>query len=90
MALSELRKLNDVKIWTSLDPSRTRAVVSFQPGNLEPAKVAAALYEKDRIGCATRAPGDRGGIRFAPHFYNLPSEIERAVAAVKRCLATGV
>jgi selenocysteine lyase/cysteine desulfurase len=90
MALSELRKIDGVKIWTSLDPSRTRAVVSFQPGNLDPAKLAAALYEKDRIGCAPRALGDRGGLRFAPHFYNLPSEIERALAAVKRCLASGV
>ena len=90
MARRELEKLDGVKIWTSPDPSRARAVVSFQPGSLDPFKLAAALYEKDRIGCATRAPGDRGGIRFAPHFYNLPSEIERAVAAVKRCLATGV
>ncbi len=90
MAIGELRKLDGVKIWTSLDPARAAAVVSFQPGNLDPFKLAAALYERDRIGCAPRALDDRGGLRFSPHFYNLPSEVERAVASLKRCMATGV
>jgi len=90
MAVSELSKVDGVKIWTSLDPSRAAAVVSFQAGNLDPSQLAAALYEKDRIGCAPRDLNDRGGLRFAPHFFNLPSEIERAVAAVKRHMARGV
>jgi selenocysteine lyase/cysteine desulfurase len=64
--------------------------VSFQPGNLDPEKLTLALYERDRIICASRGGADRGGVRFAPHFYNSHAEIERSVAAVKRYLATGI
>ena len=57
------------------------AVVSFQPGSLDIAKLSAALYEKDRIAGAPRIGPDRGGLRFSPHFYNLHTEVERALAA---------
>ena len=53
-------------------------------------KLTHALYEKDRIVCATRAGADRGGVRFSPHFYNSHAEVERVVAALKRYLATGL
>ncbi len=85
-----LRKIDGVKIWTSPDPQRRAAVLSFQPGNLDVRKLSAALYQKDRIGCATRGGPDRGGIRFSPHFYNTHAEMERAVAAIKKYMAAGV
>src|SRR5919197_3007291 len=85
-----LKKIDGVKIWTSLDPSRSVAIVSFQPGSLDARKLAAALYQKDRIGCATRGGQDRPGLRFSPHFYNTQADVERTVAAVKRYMATGV
>jgi selenocysteine lyase/cysteine desulfurase len=49
-----------------------------------------ALYQKDRIGCATRSGQDRPGLRFSPHFYNTHAEVDRAVAAIKTYMATGV
>src|SRR5438874_60590 len=52
--LAGLRKIDGVKIWTSPEPSRSVAVVSFQPGSLDARKLATVLYQKDRIGCATR------------------------------------
>jgi len=85
-----LRKMDGVKIWTHADPARSVAVVSFQPGGLDTRKLSAALYEKDRIACATRGGADRGGLRFSPHLYNSHAEIERTLAAVKRYLSTGV
>lgn len=85
-----LRKIDGVKIWTSLDASRSVAVVSFQPGNLDVGKFSAALYAKHRIGCATRVGSDRPGIRFSPHFYNTAAEAERALAAVRKQMASGV
>jgi selenocysteine lyase/cysteine desulfurase len=85
-----LQKVDGVKIWTSPDPLRRAAVLSFQPGNLDPRKLAAVLYQKERIGCATRAGQDRPGLRFSPHFYNTQADVERAVAAVKKYMATGV
>src|SRR5207245_3363539 len=88
--IAGLSKIDGVKIWTSADPSRSAAVVSFQPGSLDVRKLAAALYQKDRIACATRGGQDRPGLRFSPHFYNTHKEVERAIAAVKKYMATGV
>ena len=88
--MAGLRKLPGVKLWTHADPARSAAVVSVQPGDLDPRKLTLALYEKDRIVCATRADADRGGVRFSPHFYNSHAEVERTVAALKRYLATGL
>jgi selenocysteine lyase/cysteine desulfurase len=85
-----LGKIDGIKIWTSPDPLRRAAVLSFQPGNLDARKLAAALYQKERIGCATRAGQDRPGLRFSPHFYNTQADVERAVAAVGKYMATGV
>jgi selenocysteine lyase/cysteine desulfurase len=88
--LAGLRKIDGVKLWTHPDPARSVAVVSFQPGDLDVAKLSAALYEKDRIAGAPRPYADRGGLRFSPHFYNLHSEVERALAAIQRYLKTGI
>jgi len=88
--IAGLKKIDGVKIWTSLDPSRSVAVLSFLPGNLDVRKLSLALYQKDRIGCATRGGQDRGGIRLSPHFYNTMADVDRTVAAVKKYMATGV
>ena len=88
--LSGLRKIDGVKLWTHPDPGRSLSIVSFQPGSLDVTKLSAALYEKDRIAGAPRSGNDRGGLRFSPHFYNLHSEVERALAAVQRYMKMGV
>lgn len=85
-----LKKLPDVKVWTSSDPSLNAAVVSFQPGSLNSQKLGQLLYEKDKIGTAGRGGQDRGGLRASPHFYNMPEEIDRLVSAVGRYLKAGV
>jgi selenocysteine lyase/cysteine desulfurase len=85
-----LKKIDGVKIWTSPEPSRRAAVLSLQPGNLDVRKLSAALYQKDRIGCATRGGQDRPGLRFSPHFYNTHADIDKTVAAVKKYMSTGV
>jgi len=90
LVIKELGRVDGVTVWTSPDPSRSSAVVSFLPGNLDLRKLSAALYENDRIACATRGGQDRGGLRFSPHFYNLQSEVERGIAAVKKYMAQGV
>jgi selenocysteine lyase/cysteine desulfurase len=85
-----LRALDGVSVWTHPDPARSSAIVSFRPGSLDPDRLTLALYAKDRIVCAKRTGADRGGIRLSPHFYNSHAEVERAVGAVARYLATGV
>jgi selenocysteine lyase/cysteine desulfurase len=85
-----LRKIEGVKVWTSPEPDRSAAIVSFQPASLDIRRLNTALYEKDRIICATRAGADRGGLRFSPHFYNSMKEIERTIEAIGRYVRTGV
>src|SRR4029077_2959614 len=85
-----LKSVNGVKIWTSPEASRRAAVLSFQPGSLDARKLAAALYKNAHIGCAARRAPDRPGGRFSPHFYNTHADVEKAIAAVKKYVATGV
>ncbi|MEX2663846.1 MAG: aminotransferase class V-fold PLP-dependent enzyme, partial [Vicinamibacterales bacterium] len=75
MLIEGLRRIDGVTVWTHADPARSAAVVSFRPGNLDVRKLHQALYEQDRIVCATRGGAHRGGLRFSPHFYNLESDI---------------
>ena len=88
--LAGLRKIDGIQLWTHSAPERSAAVVSFQPGSLSIPRLSAALYEQDRIACATRGGPDRGGLRFSPHFYNSPAEIDRTLAAISRYMKTGV
>jgi selenocysteine lyase/cysteine desulfurase len=88
--IAGLRKIDGVKIWTSPEPSRAAAVLSFQPGTLDVRKLSTALYQKDRIGCATRGGQDRPGLLFSPHFYNTHADVEKTVAAIRKYTATGV
>lgn len=88
--IAGLTPIDGVKMWTSADPSRSAAVVSFLPGSLDIRRLSAALYQKDRIVCATRGGADRAGLRFSPHFYNSPAEVDRVIAAIKRYVASGV
>jgi selenocysteine lyase/cysteine desulfurase len=62
----------------------------FQPGTLDPRKLAAALYQRDAIATQLRGGGDRPGLRLSPHMYNTHADVERTLAAVKRYLASGV
>jgi selenocysteine lyase/cysteine desulfurase len=84
-----LSKVDGVKLWTSRDATRSAAVVSFQPGTLEPAAITAAL-ERENIVCAPRAGADRPGIRLAPHFYNSHADVDRAVATIAKYVRSGV
>jgi selenocysteine lyase/cysteine desulfurase len=85
-----LRKIEGVQVWTSNDPKRSHSVVSFRPGTLEIPRLAAALYQEDRIAGAPRLGADRGGLRFSPHYYNLHSEVDRALAAISHYMKHGV
>jgi isopenicillin-N epimerase len=88
--IAGLKKIDGIEIWTHPAPERSAAVVSFRPGSLAIPKLSAALYEHDKIACATRGGSDRGGLRFSPHFYNTPAEIDRALAAITKYMRTGV
>ncbi|MBI4622666.1 MAG: aminotransferase class V-fold PLP-dependent enzyme [Verrucomicrobia bacterium] len=88
--LTGLRKLPGMKVWTSPRPELNVAIVSFLPGTLDAEKVAAALYEKERIGITTRTGADRPGLRASPHIYNSPQEIDRLLAGLSKYVKSGV
>lgn len=88
--MAGLRKIEGVTVWTDAAPDRSAAIVSFLPGSLDARRLSTALYEKDRIVCATRGGTDRAGLRFSPHFYNSMADVDRAIAAITRYMRTGV
>jgi selenocysteine lyase/cysteine desulfurase len=90
MLIDGLKAIEGVKVWTHDDPARHGAVVSFQPGSLDVRALHQALYERDRLVCATRGGTDRPGLRFSPHFYNLETDVENAVNAVRKYVHKGL
>ncbi len=87
--VEELSALDGVHMWTSQEPSRRAAVVTFRPGELSPGDVVGAL-ENDGIVAASRGGSDRTGVRLSPHFYNSHTDVERAVSAVRGYLRSGL
>jgi selenocysteine lyase/cysteine desulfurase len=85
-----LRRLDGVQLWTHPDPARYAAIVIFRPGTLDPRRLGAALTEKERLIVTTRPGADRPGLRLSPHFYNTMDEMDRAVGAIRKYLASGV
>jgi selenocysteine lyase/cysteine desulfurase len=84
--MTGLRALDGVTLWTDADPSRSAAIVIFQPGSLDPQKLGAALATNERIIATTRGGQRMPGLRLSPHFYNTMDEIDRTVAAIGRHL----
>jgi selenocysteine lyase/cysteine desulfurase len=85
-----LKKLKGVTLWTDPDPAHSAAIVIFQPGALDVRRLGTALTEQERIVCTTRTGQQTPGLRLSPHFYNTMDEIDRAVGAIKKYLASGV
>jgi isopenicillin-N epimerase len=88
--LAGLRQFDDFRVFTSPNPDRSGAVVTFAPGSLDARKLVAALYEQDRIGVTTGGGQGRSGVRVSPHFYNTPEEIDRLLAALARYRKTSL
>ncbi len=84
-----LTAIEGVHMWTSPEPERRGAVVTFRPGELNARQVLGAL-EEDGIVAAARGGADRGGIRFSPHFYNMEVDIERGIEAIGRYMRQGL
>ena len=84
--MEQIQSINGFKLITSRDTTESLSVVVFETGSLDARKLYSALYENERIGVAGRPKG----LRISPHFYNLHSEIDRTVAALKHYAAVGV
>ena len=87
--VEELVKVDGVRMFTPRDPALRAGVVTFDPAGLEPAKVLTALQSDGIVG-ASRGGSDRPGIRFSPHLYNSFEDVERAAAAIRRYVRSGL
>ncbi len=85
---TQLQRIDGVTLWTNPDAARSAAIIVFKPGALDPRKLAATLYEKDRIACAASGGTARPGVRLSPHFYNTMDEMDRVVTAVRKYVTT--
>jgi selenocysteine lyase/cysteine desulfurase len=83
--MAGLSKIDGLKIVTHRDPMLSAAVVRFQHP-MDGQKLNAALYQRDKLAFA----GGGNSVRVSPHFYNLPEEIDRTVAAIKRYMSGGL
>ena len=81
--------LPGVTMYSSTDPLRYAAIITFKPGTADPRRFVTTLYEKERIACATSG-GGRPGLRFSPHIFNTVDEIDRTILAIKRYMANGL
>ena len=86
----ELSRIDGVTLWTRMDADTAAAIVVFKPAGLEPRRVVAALYERDRIACAASGGSTRPGVRLSPHLYNTMDEMSRVVEAVRRYVTRGL
>jgi isopenicillin-N epimerase len=86
----ELSRIDGVTLWTRMDADTSAAIVVFKPAGLEPRRVAAALYERDRIACAAAGGSTRPGVRLSPHLYNTMDEMSRVVEAVRKYVTKGL
>jgi selenocysteine lyase/cysteine desulfurase len=89
MLIAGLDRLPGVRLWTHPDPARSHAVVSFEPGGLDPERLRAALFDEVGVIAAVRTGPDRPGLRLSPHLYNLTAEIDTTLAVLERHLRGG-
>jgi selenocysteine lyase/cysteine desulfurase len=76
-----------LRLKTNLEPELSAGVIKFTLAGIPTSRAYDLLYSEHRIGLAKTDEGDAEGLRFCPHIYNTPEEVDRAVAAVKELRA---
>ncbi|MBM3786208.1 MAG: aminotransferase class V-fold PLP-dependent enzyme [Acidobacteria bacterium] len=82
-AKTQLAALGGVELKTNHEAELSGGVVKFKLSDIATKTVYGKLWERHRIATASTLSGDSEGIRFSPHIYNLPGQIDAAVAAVR-------
>lgn len=75
-----------LRLKTNTEPELSAGVIKFSLAGIETRRAYDLLYSRHRIALANTPsdePGNPEGLRFCPHIYNTPEELEQAVAAVK-------
>jgi isopenicillin-N epimerase len=88
--VSKLQSVPGVTFSISTDPTRYGAIITFKPAALDVRRLATVLYERERVVVATAGGQGRLAIRMSPHVYNTIDEMDRAVAAIRKYVASGL
>ena len=78
---NQLKKIDQVTVLNNQDEGRYGGIVTFKPLHANIDTLFKQLTQNN-IFCAQRG----GGIRFSPHFYTLPEQLDEAVDQVRQCL----
>ena len=78
----QLGRIPNLQLKTNMEPELSAGVVKFKLTRTGTKQAYDTLYEKHHIALAMTASGDSEGLRFSPHIYNEPEEMDRAAAAV--------
>ena len=84
-----LAKIDGISMYSSTDPTRYAAIITFKVGTLDPDKLVTTLYDKERIVVAHTA-ANRPGLRMSPHIFNTVEECDRTVAAIGKYMSKGL
>lgn len=82
-AQRQLREIPGVQLKTSPEPQLSAGVIRFRLPKMQTQQAYDVLWQRHRLAIALTTSGDAEGLRFSSHVYNLPGEIDRAVAAVR-------
>lgn len=82
-AKTELRRVPGVTLKTDVEADVSGGVIKFTLSQMPLKRAYDTLWERNRMAIALTPGGDASGLRWSPHIYNSPEEIDRAVAAVR-------
>jgi isopenicillin-N epimerase len=85
---AKLATIPNLRMKTNLEPELSAGVVKFQPTKRGTQETYDQIWSRHRIAMAITPAGDAQGLRLSPHIYNSTEEVERAVDAVRECLAS--
>ena len=83
-AMRQLREVPGLELKTNPEPRLSGGVVKFRLPKTQPRQAYDTLWQRHRMAIAATPSGDAEGLRFSPHVYNTPEEIDRAVAEIGR------
>jgi len=78
-----LAAISGVQMKTNMQAELSAGVVKCKLNGVNTKDAYDALWDKNRISIAPTLSGDAEGLRFSPHIYNSPADLEKAAAAVK-------
>ncbi len=82
-----LAEIPGVKLWTSSSDELAAGLTLFSVHDLPMENVQQAILDHDRVFIRTMGTGNLNAVRASTHIYNMPHEVDRLLAGVRRIAA---